>query len=92
MNYYNSMQELIGHTPLVKLGYINRKPGVEVFAKLELYNPSGSAKDRTGKYMVEDAERRGLLKKGGTIVEATAGNTGLGIAFAVLNRGYHIFL
>lgn len=90
MNYYNSMQELIGHTPLVKLGYINQKPGVEVFAKLELYNPSGSVKDRTGKYMVEDAERRGLLKKGGTIVEATAGNTGLGIAFAALNRGYRI--
>lgn len=90
MNYYNSMQELIGHTPLVKLGYINQKPGVEIFAKLELYNPSGSVKDRTGKYMVEDAERRGLLKKGGTIVEATAGNTGLGIAFAALNRGYHI--
>jgi len=90
MNYYHSMQELIGHTPLVRLGYINQKPGVEIFAKLELYNPSGSVKDRTGKYMVEDAERKGLLKSGGTIVEATAGNTGLGIAFAALNRGYHI--
>lgn len=90
MNYYNSMQELIGNTPLVKLGYINRKPDVEIFAKLELYNPSGSVKDRTGKYMVEDAERRGVLKKGGIIVEATAGNTGLGIAFAALNRGYRI--
>lgn len=90
MNYYNSMQELIGNTPLVKLGYINRKADVEIFAKLELYNPSGSVKDRTGKYMVEDAERRGVLKKGGTIVEATAGNTGLGIAFAALNRGYRI--
>lgn len=84
------MQELIGHTPLVKLGYINQKPDVEIFAKLELYNPSGSVKDRTGKYMVADAEKRGLLKKGGTIVEATAGNTGLGIAFAALNRGYRI--
>lgn len=90
MNYYHSMQELIGHTPLVRLGYINQKPGVEIFAKLELYNPSGSVKDRIGKYMVEDAERRGLLKPGGTIVEATAGNTGLGIAFATLNRGYRI--
>lgn len=90
MNYYHSMQELIGHTSLVRLGYINQKPNVEIFAKLELYNPSGSVKDRTGKYMVEDAERRGLLKKGGTIVEATAGNTGLGIAFAALNRGYRI--
>ncbi len=90
MNYYNSMQELIGNTPLVKLGYINQKPDVQIFAKLELYNPSGSVKDRTGKYMVEDAERRRTLKKGGTIVEATAGNTGLGIAFAALNRGYRI--
>ncbi len=90
MNYYHSMQELIGHTPLVRLGYINQKPGVEIFAKLELYNPSGSVKDRIGKYMVEDAERRGLLKPGGAIVEATAGNTGLGIAFAALNRGYRI--
>ena len=90
MNYYHSMQELIGNTPLVKLNYINTNPGVEIFAKLELYNPSGSVKDRTGKYMVEDAERKGLLKKGGTIVEATAGNTGLGIAFAALNRGYRI--
>ncbi len=90
MNYYNSMQELIGNTPLVKLGYINQKPKVEIFAKLELYNPSGSVKDRTGKYMLRDAERRGVLRKGGTIVEATAGNTGLGIAFAALNRGYRI--
>ena len=64
--------------------------GVRLFAKLELLNPSGSVKDRTGAYMVEDAERRGLLKKGGTIVEATAGNTGMGIAFAALNRGYRI--
>ncbi len=90
MNYYNSMQELIGNTPLVRLGHIDHKTDVEIFAKLELYNPSGSVKDRTGKYMLEDAERRGTLKKGGTIVEATAGNTGLGIAFAALNRGYRI--
>ena len=63
---------------------------MNVFAKLELYNPSGSVKDRTGLYMINDAEKRGVLKKGGTIVEATAGNTGLGIAFAALNRGYRI--
>lgn len=84
------MQELIGHTPLVKLGHMGIKEGVQVFAKLELYNPSGSVKDRTGLYMVKDAEQSGRLKKGGTIVEATAGNTGLGIAFAALNRGYEI--
>ncbi|MBR5722559.1 MAG: cysteine synthase family protein [Oscillospiraceae bacterium] len=84
------MQALIGKTPLVRLGNIVRKPEVNVFAKLELWNPSGSVKDRTGLYMVKDAEKRGLLKPGGTIVEATAGNTGLGIAFAALNRGYKI--
>ncbi len=84
------MQALIGHTPLVRLGNIVTKQGVNVFAKLELWNPSGSVKDRTGLYMVNDAEQRGLLKAGGTIVEATAGNTGLGIAFAALNRGYRI--
>lgn len=90
MNYYDSMQSLIGNTPLVRLGNIVKDSGVNVFAKLELYNPSGSVKDRTGLYMIEDAEKRGVLKKGGTIVEATAGNTGLGIAFAALNRGYRI--
>ncbi len=90
MHYYDSMQALIGNTPLVRLGNMIQKQGVNVFAKLELWNPSGSVKDRTGLYMVNDAEQRGLLKAGGTIVEATAGNTGLGIAFAALNRGYRI--
>lgn len=84
------MQSLIGNTPLVRLGNIVNKAGVNVFAKLELYNPSGSVKDRTGLYMINDAEKRGVLTKGGTIIEATAGNTGLGIAFAALNRGYRI--
>ncbi len=90
MGYYKSMQELIGRTPLVKINHIELPAGVRLFAKLELYNPAGSVKDRIGKYMIEDAEQKGLLKKGGTIVEATAGNTGLGIAFAALNRGYRI--
>ena len=90
MRYYDSMQALIGNTPLVRLGNIVKTEGVSVFAKLELWNPSGSVKDRTGLYMINDAEEKGLLKKGGTIVEATAGNTGLGIAFAALNRGYKI--
>ena len=84
------MQSLIGNTPLVRLGNIVDKSGVNVFAKLELYNPSGSVKDRTGLYMLNDAEKRGVLTKGGTIIEDTAGNTGLGIAFAALNRGYRI--
>ena len=90
MNYFDSMQALIGNTPLVRLGNIVQNSGVNVFAKLEFYNPSGSVKDRTGLYMINDAEKKGILKKGGTIVEATAGNTGLGIAFAALNRGYRI--
>lgn len=85
MSYYNSMQELIGNTPIVKLNNIGIPSDVNLFAKLELYNPSGSVKDRIGKYMIKDAEN-----KGGTIVEATAGNTGLGIAFAALNKGYRI--
>ena len=90
MSYYNSMQELIGNTPIVKLNNIGIPSDVNLFAKLELYNPSGSVKDRIGKYMIKDAENKGLLKMGGTIVEATAGNTGLGIAFAALNKGYRI--
>lgn len=92
MGYYNSMQELVGNTPVVKLGNIQNNPDVNIFAKLELYNPSGSVKDRVGQYMVKDAENKGLLKKGGTIVEATAGNTGLGITFATLNKGYRVIL
>ncbi len=90
MSYYESTKDLIGNTPIVKLNNFDFPEDVNVFAKLELYNPSGSVKDRTGKYMIEDAEKRGVLKKGGTIVEATAGNTGLGIAFAALNKGYRI--
>ena len=90
MALYHDMQQLIGNTPLVKLSHLDLPGGANLYAKLELYNPSGSVKDRIGKYMIEDAEKRGILKKGGTIVEATAGNTGLGIAFAALNKGYKI--
>ena len=90
MALYNDMQALIGNTPLVRLRHLDLPEGAELYAKLELFNPSGSVKDRIGKYMIEDAERKGILRKGGVIVEATAGNTGLGIAFAALNRGYQI--
>lgn len=90
MNYYDSMQELIGNTPLVKINNIELPENVNLFAKLELYNPAGSVKDRVGKAMLDDAEKRGLIKPGGTIIEGTAGNTGLGIAFAALNRGYKV--
>jgi len=90
MGYYNSMQELVGHTPLVKLNNLGVPEGVNLFAKLELWNPSGSVKDRTGRYMLKAAEEKGLIKKGSTIIMGTAGNTGLGIAFAALNKGYRI--
>lgn len=90
MKYFESMQELIGNTPLVKLNYIYEKKNINIFAKLELFNPSGSVKDRIGEYMIRDAEEKGTLKPGYTIIEATAGNTGLGIAFAALNKGYRI--
>ncbi len=88
--YYNSIHELIGNTPLIKLNNLGIKKGVEIFAKLELWNPGGSVKDRIGIYMINDAEDKGLLKPGGTIIEATAGNTGLGIAVAALNKGYRV--
>lgn len=90
MNYYESMHDLIGHTPLVKLNNMGAPEGVNIFAKLELMNPSGSVKDRTGSYMIKSAEEKGLIKKGSTIVLGTAGNTGLGIAFAALNKGYRV--
>ena len=90
MALFDDMQQLIGNTPIVKLSHLGLPENVSLYAKLELFNPSGSVKDRIGKYMIEDAEKKGILKKGGVIVEATAGNTGLGIAFAALNRGYQI--
>ncbi len=90
MEVYNSVQEMIGNTPILKLNHFGIKDGVNLFVKLELMNPAGSVKDRVGVYMIEDAERRGILKPGGTIVEATAGNTGIGIAIAALNKGYRI--
>ncbi len=90
MKYYNAMQDMIGNTPLVKINHMGIKQEVNLFAKLELYNPGGSVKDRAGLYMIKDAEHKGLLKPGSTIIEATAGNTGLGIAFAAMNKGYHV--
>ncbi len=90
MSYYNSMQELIGRTPMVKLNFAGAGLNSDIFAKLELYNPAGSVKDRVGKYMILDAEKKGILHKGVSIIEATAGNTGIGIAFAALNKGYRV--
>ena len=87
MEVQMSIHELIGNTPILKLNHLGVKDSVGIYAKLELFNPAGSVKDRVGEYMIRDAEERGLLKPGGTIVEATAGNTGIGIAIAALNKG-----
>lgn len=90
MRYYNSMQDLVGNTPMVKLSRVAENLPSAIYAKLELYNPGGSVKDRVGQYMIRDAEEKGLLHPGSTIIEGTAGNTGIGIAFAALNRGYRV--
>lgn len=90
MEYINDIRELIGKTPLLKLNNLGIKAGVNVFAKLENHNPAGSVKDRIGVYMIEKAEKEDKLKPGYTIVEATAGNAGIGVAFAALNKGYNI--
>ncbi|MBN3346521.1 cysteine synthase A [Clostridium botulinum] len=90
MKYLDSIKELIGNTPILKLNNLNIKPGVNIFVKLETNNPGGSVKDRIGIYMIEQAEKEGKLKKGYTIVEATAGNTGIGVALAAINKGYDV--
>lgn len=90
MKYIDNIRDLIGNTPIIKINNLGVKEGVNVFAKLENNNPGGSVKDRIGVYMIEDAERKGLLKPGYTIVEATAGNTGIGVALAAINKGYNV--
>lgn len=83
MNTSRDLVGLIGNTPLVKLNNLSGETGSNIYAKLEFYNPGGSVKDRVAQYIVEDAEKRGLLKPGDTIVEATSGN--MGVAFALLS-------
>ncbi len=78
---YTNVLEMIGHTPLVAVTHIDTGP-CELFLKLENQNPGGSIKDRVGLYLIEAAERDGRLKPGGTLIEATAGNTGLGLAWS----------
>jgi cystathionine beta-synthase len=85
---YNNILDAIGRTPLIKLNRLGRGFKAEVYAKCDFLNPGGSVKDRIGIAMVEDAERRGLLKPGGTIIEGTSGNTGMGLALAAVIKGY----
>ncbi len=85
---YDNILEAIGHTPLVRLERIVRGSKARIYAKCEYLNPGGSLKDRIGIAMIQEAERKGLLKPGGTIVEGTSGNTGMGLALAAVVRGY----
>ena len=93
-NIYTSVDQLIGKTPLLELTHIEREEKLEVrlLAKLEYLNPAGSVKDRVGKAMIDDAEARGLLKKGSVIIEPTSGNTGIGLAAVAAARGYRIII
>jgi cystathionine beta-synthase len=88
MEYYNNIVETIGNTPLVKLNAVASDLPCPILAKVEFFNPGGSVKDRIGWTIIEDAERSGQLKPGGTIVEATSGNTGVGLAIAAAIKGY----
>ena len=87
-----NIENTVGNTPLVKLMNINPYKHIKIYAKLEFFNPSGSIKDRIVKHIIEDAEKRGLLKKGGTIVENTSGNTGAAVATIAAIRGYRAIL
>ena len=88
MKYFENVLQAIGRTPLIKLSKVTDGLPVTMLAKVEYLNPGGSVKDRIGLAMIEDAERRGLLQPGGTIVEATAGNTGVGLALVAASKGY----
>lgn len=90
---YNSMTELIGNTPLLKINNYNKIKGIDnIYAKLEYFNPAGSVKDRIALAMIEDAEKSGKLKPGATIIEPTSGNTGIGIAAVATAKGYRAIL
>ena len=94
MKIYDNITQLVGNTPLVRLNSIEKEYGLEasVYGKLEAFNPAGSAKDRIGLAMIEDAEAKGLLKPGATIIEPTSGNTGIGLASAAASKGYKVVL
>src|SRR6187402_12783 len=85
---YNSIVDTIGNTPLVKLNKMAKGIAGTIVAKVEYFNPGNSTKDRMALRMIEDAEKAGLLKPGGTIIEGTSGNTGMGLALAAIIKGY----
>src|SRR2546422_8131271 len=88
MRYFERILDTIGNTPLVKLAEIMADARCLGLAKVEMMNPGGSVKDRIGEKMIEEAEAKGLLKPGGTIIEPTSGNTGLGLAMVAAIKGY----
>ncbi len=90
MNYKNNILETIGRTPLVRLNHINKGLSPLLLTKLESFNPGGSSKDRIAVSMIDEAEQKGLLMPGGTIIEPTSGNTGLGLALVGIMRGYKL--
>lgn len=92
MKLYDNITQVVGNTPLVKINRILDGAKAEVYAKLEFYNPSSTVKDRIGIAMIDDAEKSGRLKPGGTIVEATSGNTGVALAMVGAARGYKVIL
>lgn len=94
MNVYKSVSELIGKTPLLELTNIENEFGLKskLYAKLEYFNPAGSVKDRVALKMIEDAEEKGLLKKGSVIIEPTSGNTGIGLAAVAASKGYKLII
>ncbi|MBL7150599.1 cysteine synthase family protein [Candidatus Microgenomates bacterium] len=85
---YSNILDTIGNTPIVKIQKLNPNPSVGIFAKLEGNNPGGSVKDRIAKFMVEEAEKKGILRPGKTLLEATSGNTGIGLAMVAAFKGY----
>ena len=93
-NIYTSADQLIGKTPLLELTHIEKSEGLnaKILAKLEYFNPAGSVKDRIAKAMIDDAEAKGILKTGSTIIEPTSGNTGIGLASVAAARGYRIII
>lgn len=92
MKIYKDILALIGNTPIVRINHLSPQRGAEIWAKLEGFNPGGSVKDRIALSMIETAEREGKLKQGGTIIEPTSGNTGIGLAMVSAVKGYRLIL